>query len=43
MLGVAYITILIGSPLWLTLTIIGIYVLYYVLEMYLMVKFNKEM
>lgn len=42
-MGIAYITILISAPLWLTLTIVIVFVIHNVLSLYLMAKFQKEM
>lgn len=42
-LGAAYLTIAIGSPLWVTLTTIGIFLLYNILALCFMVKYQKEM
>ena len=39
----AFLTILADAPLWMTLTAVGIYLLYHVLSMYLMGKYQKEM
>lgn len=42
-MGVAYITILIYTPLWVTLVTVGVFLLYNVLAIYFMNKFQQEM
>ena len=42
-IGIAYITIMINAPLWVTLTIVGVFLLKYVLELYFMNKYQKEL
>lgn len=39
----AWITIFAGFPLWITLTLVGIFLLKNILELYLISKYNKEM
>lgn len=41
--GVVYLLILIDAPLWLILTTVGVFVLKYALEFYLMYKYQKEL
>lgn len=41
-MGIAYLTILIGAPLWVTLIIVGVYVLYYILYACFLVKYQNE-
>ena len=40
---VAYLEILVNAPLWITLVTIGIFVLYNIIQIYYINKFNKEM
>ena len=40
---VAYLVILVNAPLWITLVTIGIFVLYNIIQIYYVNKFNKEM
>ena len=40
---VAYLEILVNAPLWITLVTIGIFVLYNIIQIYYVNKFNKEM
>ena len=40
---IAYLTILVNTPLWVTLVIVGIFVLYNIIQIYYINKFNKEM
>ena len=40
---VAYLEILVNAPLWITLATIGIFVLYNIIQIYYVNKFNKEM
>ena len=40
---IAYLTILVNAPLWITLVIVGIFVLYNIIQIYYMNKLNKEM
>lgn len=42
-MGIAYITIMINAPLWVTLTIVGVFLLKYVFELYFMNKYQKEL
>jgi len=42
-MGIAYITIMINVPLWVTLTIVGVFLLKYILELYFMNKYQKEL
>lgn len=42
-IGIAYITIMINTPLWVTLTIVGVFLLKYILELYFMNKYQKEL
>ena len=42
-MGIAYVTILIGTSLWVTLTVVGVFLLKYLLEIYLTSKYQKEM
>ena len=40
---IAYLTIFVNAPLWITLLIVGIFVLYNIIQIYYINKFNKEM
>ena len=40
---VAYLEILVNAPLWITLITIGVFVLYNIIQIYYVNKFNKEM
>ena len=40
---IAYLTILVNAPLWITLLTVGIFVLYNIIQIYYINKFNKEM
>jgi len=42
-IGIAYILILIDVPLWTILIVVGVYVLYYILQFYYIGKYQKEM
>lgn len=42
-MGIAYLTILVNAPLWVTLITVGVFLLYNVIEVYYMKKFNEEM
>lgn len=42
-MGIAYITIVIDAPLWVTLVVVGVFLLKNVLEVYFMNKFQKEL
>jgi hypothetical protein len=42
-MGIAYITILIGSPLWVTLVTVGVFLLKYILELYFMNRYQNEL
>ncbi|QYE99793.1 hypothetical protein [Paraclostridium sordellii] len=39
---VAYISIIMNAPIWLSLTIVGIFLLKFILEIYFMNKYNNE-
>ena len=39
---IAYVTIFVNAPLWMTLLAIGIFVLYIIIQIYYINKFNKE-
>lgn len=40
---VAWITIFADFPLWITLTLVGVFILKSILDLYLMNKYNNEM
>ena len=40
---IAYLTILVNAPLWITLLTVGIFVLYNIIQIYYINKFNNEM
>ena len=40
---IAYLEILVNAPLWITLVTIGIFILYNIIQIYYVNKFNKEM
>ena len=40
---IAYLEILVNAPLWITLITIGVFVLYNIIQIYYVNKFNKEM
>lgn len=42
-MGIAYITILISAPLWVTLVVVVVFLIYNALGLYLMNKYQKEM
>ena len=42
-MGIAYLTILISAPLWLTLTVVAVYAAYHVIGIALMNKYQKEL
>lgn len=42
-MGIAYVTILIGTSLWVTLTVVGVFLLKYLLEIYFTSKYQNEM
>ncbi|WP_058301763.1 hypothetical protein [Gorillibacterium timonense] len=42
-MGIAYVTILISAPLWVTLVVVLVFLFYNVLGLYLMNRFQKEM
>ena len=42
-MGIAYLTILVNAPLWITLATVAVFILYNIIEVYYMNKFNKEM
>lgn len=42
-MGIAYVTILIGDSLWVTLTVVGVFLLKYILEIYFSSKYQHEM
>ena len=39
---IAYLTIFVNAPLWMTLLTVGIFVLYNIIQIYYINKFNKE-
>lgn len=41
-IGIAFVTIMIKAPLWMTLTVVGVFLLKTVLELYFMNKYQKE-
>ncbi len=41
--GIAFISILVNAPVWLTLIVVGVVVIKFVLEMYFNVKYQQEM
>lgn len=41
-MGIAYITIIVGTPLWVTAVIVGVFMLYNLLVMYYTGKYQKE-
>lgn len=42
-MGIAYVTIIISAPLWVTFAVIAVFLAYNVLGIYLMAKYQKEM
>lgn len=42
-MGIAYITIIVSTPLWVTLTVIVVFLIYNAIVIYLMNKYQKEM
>lgn len=42
-MGIAYVTIFISAPLWLTFAVIAVFLAYNVLGIYLMIKYQKEL
>lgn len=42
-MGIAYATILMGTSLWITLTVVGVFLLKYLLELYFTGKYQKTM
>jgi|LGVE01.1.fsa_nt_gb hypothetical protein len=42
-MGIAYLTIIINAPLWVTLATVCVFLLYNILSVYLMNKYQKEM
>ncbi|MFT4144186.1 MAG: hypothetical protein QM644_06990 [Mobilitalea sp.] len=42
-MGICYITILISAPVWVSLSVVGVFLIYNILGMYLMIKYQKEM
>ncbi len=42
-MGIAYLTIIINAPLWVTLATVCVFLLYNILGVYLMTKYQKEM
>ena len=40
---IAYLEIFVNAPLWISLAIVGIFVLYNIIQIYYVNKFNKEM
>jgi ABC-type bacteriocin/lantibiotic exporter with double-glycine peptidase domain len=42
-MGIAYLTILIGTSLWITLVVVGVFLLRYLLEIYFTSKYQHEM
>ncbi|GMQ57744.1 hypothetical protein AN1V17_21390 [Vallitalea sediminicola] len=42
-MGIAYLTIIINAPLWVTLATVCVFLLYNVIGVYLMAKYQKEM
>ena len=42
-MGIAYITILTGTPLWVTLAVVGVFLLRYILELYFTGMYQKKM
>ncbi len=42
-IGIAFITVLLNAPLWLTLVIVMVFLLYYILGIYYTSKYQKEM
>ena len=42
-MGIAWLTIVISAPLWVTLVVVGVFLVYNVIGLYLMNKYQKEM
>jgi hypothetical protein len=42
-MGIAYITIIINAPLWVTLTVVGVFISKNILELYYMNKYQKTL
>lgn len=42
-MGIAYLTILISAPLWVTLAVVAVFLLYNILNVYFMIKYQKMM
>lgn len=42
-MGIAYITILTSAPLWVTLTVVAVFLFYNFMNVYLRIKYQKEM
>lgn len=42
-MAIAYLMIIIDAPLWVTLAVVGVFLLYNVLSLYFMNKYQKEM
>ena len=42
-MGIAYITILISAPLWVTLVVVIVFLIYHFIGLYLINKYQKEM
>ncbi len=42
-MGIAWLTIFISAPLWVTLVVVGVFLVYNVIGLYLMSKYEKEM
>lgn len=42
-MGIAWLTIVISAPLWVTLIVVGVFLVYNVIGLYLMDKYQKEM
>jgi hypothetical protein len=42
-MGIAYVTILINTSMWVTLVVVGVFLLKNILEIYFMNKYQKEM
>lgn len=42
-MGIAYLTILISTPIWVTLIVVAVFLIYHLLGVYFMNKYQKEM
>ena len=42
-IGLAYLSILLGEPLWVTLIIIGVFLLKFIMEVYLMSVYQRKL